>query len=515
MPITSRVDVIKKTRKTKRIRKIRKTKRIRKTRKNKRIRKIRKTKRIRKTQKNKRIKLYGGSTEGNIRRAYGDLLVSDIARSMANLELERSDRDMAHTSREEMAVAARASPRWIPSRETSVCMICNKKFGLSRETRWAVPSYTIRHHCRNCGWAVCADCSGHSLFLDSWLEADKPHALRRDRRSDTPLRVCKMCFIYFLQTANIDSLRELLLPYRDQGLMGVVTPPILKWIKWDQNLMKWESNDEEVEPLRTPRTVDEATRKSRVLPLWFPSSVSRKCMICYCVPWQREGPARQDFSCDIGQQRGVLNNCRSCGWLVCNSCCGGDIEQPIKRIWPERDLQVALLPYRTRGGTGWMEEMPPHRIQETPTKQIICNRCDRIGMSEEDELTYLRELAEILTGYPVTGVAPQLHAVQYRESYPYVDVIIMTLDKENKQKGTIRIRMKNTNTILEVKEAIQDEVRALEVNIPPDRQIFKFAGKHLEDEKTLGDYNVSHDEEMHLILIDKDSKPEPPTEEEE
>ena len=62
-------------------------------------------------------------------------------------------------------------------------MICNEEFGI----------LTRRHHCRRCGWVVCASCSEHRLVLDRWLEPDKPHALREGRRSDEPLRVCDMC----------------------------------------------------------------------------------------------------------------------------------------------------------------------------------------------------------------------------------------------------------------------------------------------------------------------------------
>ena len=84
---------------------------------------------------------------------------------------------------EERSAAARAAPRWIRSAESSGCMLCRAEFGL----------FTHRHHCRRCGWAVCASCSGHKAVLDRWLEPDKPHALREDRRSDEPLRVCDLC----------------------------------------------------------------------------------------------------------------------------------------------------------------------------------------------------------------------------------------------------------------------------------------------------------------------------------
>jgi len=89
----------------------------------------------------------------------------------------------------ERSTAARASPRWVPDGEAGECMLCAESFGMRRS----------RHHCRRCGWVVCASCSEHKLVLERWLEAGKPHALREDRRSDRPLRVCDMCHTSLLE----------------------------------------------------------------------------------------------------------------------------------------------------------------------------------------------------------------------------------------------------------------------------------------------------------------------------
>jgi hypothetical protein len=95
------------------------------------------------------------------------------------LRQSQVDRDAAAAR----AAAAREQPRWVPSTETSVCMLCAK--GLSKVLN-------PRHHCRRCGWAVCGRCSTNTAILDRWLLPDKPHAVR-ETRSPEPLRVCDLC----------------------------------------------------------------------------------------------------------------------------------------------------------------------------------------------------------------------------------------------------------------------------------------------------------------------------------
>lgn len=62
-------------------------------------------------------------------------------------------------------------PKWVPDKESKGCMICSTNFGIA----------TRRHHCRNCGFLVCANCSDHTVVV--------PYDAYQD-----PVRVCDHCF---------------------------------------------------------------------------------------------------------------------------------------------------------------------------------------------------------------------------------------------------------------------------------------------------------------------------------